>query len=168
MGILKEILITPDYQMLPFRQAHIDNINIPWFESQYIESLAIDETQKMKDYETIMKDHDGLSYTFIQDGEILLCFGISLMWRGVGEFWIMPSDSDEFVSISVINHVTQMIDIIIEQFTLNRIHIQVRVANERTLCFINSLGFDKEGLMKKYGPEGGDYFMLSKTINREK
>jgi hypothetical protein len=161
MGILKEILIIPDYQMLPFRQTHIDNINIPWFESQYIESLAIDDTQKIK-------DHDGLSYTLIQDGKILLCFGVTLMWRGVGEFWIMPSDSDELVSISVINHVTQMIDIIIEQFTLNRIHIQVRVANERTLCFINSLGFDKEGLMKKYGPEGGDYFMLSKTINREK
>ena len=168
MSVIKDLSLSPNYQVLPFRKSHMESINIPWFEAQYIENLAVDiiGMSLPQDKDNSIQSND-LSYTYIYKGEVLVCFGVNILWRAVGELWIIPSDSDDLIMLSVLSKISQIIDIIIEEYTLNRVQIQVRVANERTLCFINSLGFEKEGLMKQFGPEGGDYFMLSRTINRE-
>ena len=160
MEILKNTVIHPDFQILPFRERHLENVNIAQYESRYIESLA-------KGYHKTTFNHDGLSYTYISDGEILCCFGVQLLWQGVGELWMMPSDNDDMFLISHMSKISELIDIIIKDFSLNRLQIQVTVPNERTLCFVKSIGFEIEGTLKNYGPEGNDYFMLARTVDRK-
>jgi hypothetical protein len=45
---------------------------------------------------------------------------------------------------------------------LNRVQCTVKKDFMKGLKWARALGFETEGLLKKYGPEGSDYFMLSR------
>ncbi len=51
------------------------------------------------------------------------------------------------------------------QLKLRRVHTTIRADFPTAEKWIKILGFEKEGLMRKFGPEGEDHFLFSKVVS---
>lgn len=103
------------------------------------------------------------SRTFVQDGEVLAIVGFTPLYSKTGEFWAV-------VSKDIIRHRTgfsraakRTLGKWILDKELYRVQMVVHADYRDTFDFAVFLGFKPEGLMRKYGPEGGDYYMMGRV-----
>jgi len=106
----------------------------------------------------------GQSFSAIDNGHLIACRGIKQLWPGVAEVWFLSSDK-------VHNHVRPVIKIIfkylprlIKEQKLVRIQSAVRADWPEAQRFAQFMGLENEGLMRKYGPDGTDYFRYARVI----
>jgi len=101
--------------------------------------------------------HD--AWTGIVNGHIIAAAGFIPMWDGVAECWFIGSDRIQTRIKSVLKTTKQ----IINEVSYKRLHSNVRADWMKAIRFAEVLGFEKEGLMKKFGPEGSDYLVMGKV-----
>lgn len=107
--------------------------------------------------------NNAVGYTlFDDDMEILACAGVHLMWEGVAEGWIVMSVHGYKSPRTIARYTDRLFDTIMKDNSLRRIQASVSAADQRSVRFAKWLGFEDEGLMKQYGPDGGDYYRLAR------
>ena len=47
--------------------------------------------------------------------------------------------------------------------SLKRIQASVHTNDQQAIRYVEWLGFENEGLMKKYGPDGSDYYRFARV-----
>jgi RimJ/RimL family protein N-acetyltransferase len=57
-----------------------------------------------------------------------------------------------------------MFDYLQEEFDYQRIQASIAVTDKTAKRFAEWLGFQNEGVMKKYGPDGTDYYRYARVI----
>ena len=91
----------------------------------------------------------GWSFTILDHGHLIACVGISEMWEGVGEAW--------FVGSARLHQKSRE-----KKHKLCRVQAACRADWAEALRFAKFMGFEEEGLMKKYGHDGEDFIRLAK------
>lgn len=114
----------------------------------------------MKEYAEELQ-HPDWSYSVIHNGHLVLCCGIVPMWAGVGEVWFIASNLIHTHKIPFIRFARQKMMEVVEANSLIRVQGVVKVGWDTALRFSKFMGFETEGIMKKYGPEGADYYRIS-------
>jgi hypothetical protein len=116
-------------------------------------------------YPAITEKHLTLA-VFSDDGKALLVTGLVFYWNGVAENWCIVIDRElmEKNAKSLVRDMHMMIDEARKGFKLHRIQCIVDSENVRDLRWATFFGFEPEGLMKKYGPDGKDYYRLARTF----
>jgi len=107
----------------------------------------------------------GQAFTAIdEEGRIVCSAGIFDVWKGVGEAWLVGSSILNERGIALTRILARRFKVIIKTKKYQR--IQCVVHNEWTISqkFVELLGFENEGLMRKYGPEGWDYIRYALII----
>ena len=104
----------------------------------------------------------GWSYTLIEYGHIICCAGIVNMWPGVGEAWFIASSKIHnnvrpFIRFAK----TDVMQKVVDENDLWRVQAVCKSDWPAAMKFARFMGFEPEGLMKKYGPEGMDYFRVA-------
>lgn len=102
-------------------------------------------------------DEIGSNSIFI-NGILVFVGGIVPKWTGVGEGWLLV---DKALPILVQPYKKEFFIGFNYYMTLlgyDRIETSVLKGFDQGIKFIEGLGFEKEGLMKKYGPDGKDYW----------
>ncbi|BAQ86544.1 putative acetyltransferase [uncultured Mediterranean phage uvMED] len=102
-------------------------------------------------------DHD--SWTIVEHGHIICSGGFIDMWEGVAEVWFIGSDKIQ----TKVKFVVETTKDIMNKSPYTRIHASVKADWKKAVRFASFLGFKKEGLMKKFGPEGADYLIMGKV-----
>ena len=107
------------------------------------------------------REDDIGSVTAVLDGQILACSGAKQVWPGVGELWatFSPQVDDHKVEIARLTR-TVLDDIM----TLGKFHrIQCHVVSNfyRGLRMAQFLGFDEEGIARKYTMNAEDCYLFS-------
>lgn len=105
-------------------------------------------------------DHVGVkdqSFTLKINGEAVACGGILPMWHGVGEGWVLASHKIHGHTISIPRIIYDILDELMDKHGYWRIQGATLANWKQGLRFARFLGFEKEGLMKRYGPGGEDY-----------
>ena len=133
----------------PFKQEHLDQINLDYELS--------DETKK-----TFICNGELSGITLFDDKTILGFGGVHLLWRGVGESWIMLSTEGRKKPLTVAKYTFNLFDDIMARNSLERIQASVASDDPKAISFAKWLGFEVEGLMRKYGPDGNDYYRLAR------
>tara|TARA_R100001463_G_scaffold32675_3_gene73063 strand:+ start:5391 stop:5834 length:444 start_codon:yes stop_codon:yes gene_type:complete len=106
----------------------------------------------------------GWSYTLIENGHIICCSGIVDMWPGVGEAWFIASSKIHdnvrpfirFAKTDIMHRVTT-------DNNLWRVQGVCKADWPAARRFARLMGFEEEGLMRKYGPEQADYIRIAKV-----
>ena len=97
------------------------------------------------------------TYTTMYKGEITAIGGVQKCWPGVGTafLWALPA----FVSYPIASARTwkKIYQSIAEGGEFHRIEATVEVDDDDRVRFLKFLGFEYEGLMRKYSPEGYDH-----------
>jgi hypothetical protein len=82
-----------------------------------------------------------VAYTLLDDDKVLAVGGAHIMWFGAGEGWVLVSPDCLRTPASFARHVD----------------------DDRAYRFAEWLGFENEGIMRKYGVDGGDYYRMARV-----
>ena len=106
----------------------------------------------------------GLAFSGLIDGYVIASAGIKPLWNGVGEGWIVASDKMPNKKLSVINLIKENFDNMIHDNGFVRVQAGVRFDWPEAKRFAEFLGFEHEGIMRKYGPDGQDYYRMARVF----
>ena len=123
------------------------------------ESEAIEEV-------AAIREESGKCITGLINGEVVGSAGVDLYWPGVGEIWMMVKSKRKDVSVlrnvEGITVIRKGIERLIKDHKLVRAQVHVRLDFRRMHRLIKILGFEKEGLQRKWMPDGADVIVYSR------
>ncbi len=99
----------------------------------------------------------------ILDGECIgVCF-LRRLWAGRGEFQLLLGHRVGAIEMLAIHRkAKELLDVVAAKHGLRRIETVVRTSFEQGHRWAEMLGFDSEGLLRRYAPDGSDYTMYSR------
>lgn len=104
----------------------------------------------------------GPARTLIIEHQIVCCGGIVLLEWNKGEAWTLFSTLINKYPKSVFRFVRDNLELLIREHELNRVQALINPYSDRSQRFAEHLGFEKEGLLRSFGPNGEDYLMYAR------
>lgn len=102
------------------------------------------------------------AFTAVHDGIIIGCGGVKALWPGVGEAWGVPSVHVVNYKRDVVMLAKEALRIIWKQSPdLNRVQAVVASGFVKGELLAGYLGFECEGVMRKYGKNGEDFKLFA-------
>jgi hypothetical protein len=109
-------------------------------------------------------DVPGMAFTAVENGYLIASSGVQPLWKGVGEGWFVASNKMPKKKLTIIKMIKDNFDNIIQENNLIRVQAGVRSDWPTAKRFAEFLGFEHEGIMRKYGPDGQDYYRMARII----
>lgn len=103
----------------------------------------------------------GPAWTLRRDGRVLGCGGVVLLWPGVGEAWSLSAAADG-AALVMTRAVAAGLAAAEADHGLHRVQASVRRDNGRGRRWLAVLGFEEEGIMRAYGPDGADFVRVAR------
>ena len=107
---------------------------------------------------------DDMAFTGVIDGEIIACGGIYPIWENVGEAWFLGTDYVNKYPIIVTKTIRKYLKDLMFNNKLHRVQAHVRSDWDRANRWIEFLGMQKEGVVRKFSPDGRDHILFSKVL----
>ena len=104
------------------------------------------------------------AYTAMLESKVFMIGGVYGLWKGVGEAWFVMSSMAYEKPFAVAKHSSLLLDHVQEENDLKRIQASVHTNDKQAVRYVEWLGFENEGLMKKYGPDGSDYYRFARVV----
>lgn len=107
---------------------------------------------------------DDLSHTYISNGHVIAVGGVAPLWPGVGEGWVVCSAKVFDHGVGVARSTRGLLDEMAANHNFHRIQSAVLTGNERLERFAKFLGFQREGIMRRYGTDQKDYAIFARIF----
>ena len=119
-----------------------------------------------KDFELLAEGwkKGGPSYTMTVDGEIAVCAGLVLLGWNRAEAWTLLSSVFTKHYRTCFREIKKRLSLLIEESFIRRVQATAVPHYEEGIRFLEHLGFEQEGLLRKYGPNGEDLIMFGRII----
>lgn len=123
------------------------------------------ETDLVDDYTAFLDCYikNGLAYTLIADDRIIASGGVVRLLPGSGEYWSLVTPWIHRYPIAFFKAAKERLESMILDLRLHRVQSTVRTDDKRAVKFLLSLGFDIEGLLRKYSPDGLDHYIMGRV-----
>tara|TARA_R110000765_G_scaffold408431_1_gene506179 strand:+ start:84 stop:563 length:480 start_codon:yes stop_codon:yes gene_type:complete len=153
---LPQIRMGHDEHIVPLTYDHLTKINLKEENSDFVDVIP--------NYINYVWDHaaEGTSWAGIGRGKVVVAFGIRPFWTGVSEMWLIPGKEIDRHAISVVRAAKQLTDTAINDYSIRRLQICVNTQNDTAFRFAKALRFEVESIMRRYGPDGADYYMMAR------
>lgn len=153
---MENITTNSSVVIVPFHWAHVHMMDLRPFEKQYFEWFD-DYNEYLKFYAT-----QPYSYSALLNGEIACCWGINTVFPHVGEGWLLTSYLVERNPISLTRSAARYISQTAIKMKLHRLQFVVDDSNLLAKRWAEALKFEREGLLKQYGPDKSDHIMYAR------
>ena len=101
-------------------------------------------------------------FTLEDDEEILAVGGAHILWPGVAEAWGLVSPSGKKHGRLFARYAKRRFEGMLKENDIKRMQAPIHATDESGMRFVEWLGFEKEGLMRKYGLQGEDYVRVAR------
>jgi len=142
------------------------------FSMAHVYLLDLDPWQKANmeahpDYMGMLQSYaqTGPAITALDDGKPALSFGVVPFYPGVAEAWMLRGDLVSAHPLSVAYGARMFFDHLGHIMGLWRCQIGVQSSNDRATRFAKFLKFETEGLMRQFGPERSDFYMMARLYH---
>lgn len=143
-------------KIVPYKVEHVKNIIKYGLNDERIELDA-------KSYEDqIDFTIPAMAFTLLVNNNPVVSGGVYPLWPGVAEGWVISSRRIFNFNLSAAKAIKKRTDYICINNGVWRLQTAVRADYETGIRFAKWLGLEKEGLMKKYGPDGSNYYRMAK------
>tara|TARA_R110002020_G_scaffold18119_3_gene63830 strand:+ start:1398 stop:1892 length:495 start_codon:yes stop_codon:yes gene_type:complete len=145
-----------DYKLIDFEPALVPMLKPRGTDATFFKHIP--------DFSSIMSGYAsmGPAYMACYKGQVICIFGCIPLWQGVGECWLITDESLPDHA-RPFHRVTKLIlDRFLSELNLVRLQITVHSDNFLALKWAKVLYFKKEGLLKRYGPDGKDFYILAR------
>lgn len=133
-------------QVIPFKPEHLDQIELK------------ENFNRSDCPQTVMNT----AFTFTRDGHILAIIGGFPFVPGVIHFWAFLSKHIRKYPLDFQKEVLKMLDWYETNEKPRRIQFEVRADYDMGCRWAESLGMQREGLMRKWGPDGSDHYLYAR------
>ena len=140
-----------------FKPEHADEIISFGMNSKLMEIDASFEDNRICNYST-----KGNAYTMFMNDKPVFAIGIVILWDGVAEGWVMASQNIFEMKFLAAKTMKELTDDMCKKNKIKRLQTSVKADFKLGVRFATWLGLEVEGLKKKYGPDGSDYYQLGK------
>ena len=140
-----------------FKPEHADQIISFGMNSKLMEIDASFEDNRICNYST-----KGNAYTMFMNDKPVFAIGIVILWDGVAEGWVMASQNIFEMKFLAAKTMKELTDDMCKKNKIKRLQTSVKADFKLGIRFATWLGLEIEGLKKKYGPDGSDYYQLGK------
>lgn len=110
------------------------------------------------------------AFTAVFEDKIVGVGGAIILWEGVAEFWLMLTadcKKEGIFGIIALQAIKNKVDDLIRQYKLRRAQCTVRIDFPKARKMVVALGFELEGLMKCYCPDGCDVWLYARITKWE-
>ena len=107
----------------------------------------------------------GHAFSLLTNGHLIASGGIYPIWPGFGEAWFLSSDMVVKHKRPVIVQLKKHIDALSKEHEYHRIQATAREDFTVGQRFLEFLGFEREGLLRNYGPDKSDHYMYARIID---
>ena len=145
-----------NYKIVPYDRSHADEILTFGMNDKLLEDDASSEEGRI-DFGI-----PGLSFSLFANNDIVLSGGITPMWDGVAEGWVIASKRIFDHKIKSIISIKKRLDLLCENNNVWRLQTSVKENFKTGIRFAEFLGLKKEGLMRMYGPDKSNYYRMAK------
>jgi hypothetical protein len=145
-------------QVVPFAPGHLSDINLRCHDTPAFELYSRGMTERFNAGE-IKHGWSGMVGT-----DVVACGGVFTLWPGVGEAWIVGSDMVTEYALSFHRAVKTHLWALCKSGEYHRIQCIVRDSFKGSHPWVKRLGFQWEGKLRAYSPEGHDCHMYSILI----
>jgi len=144
------------YKIIPYDRSHTDEILTFGINDKLLENDTSSEEGRI-DYGI-----PGLSFSLFANNDIVLSGGITPMWDGVAEGWVIASKRIFDHKIKSILSIKKRLDLLCANNNIWRLQTSVKEEFKTGIRFAEFLGLKKEGLMRMYGPDKTNYYRMAK------
>lgn len=132
------------------------------FSEDHIDLIDLRDGQDIRDYKDRIAVYAtmGHAYTLVVDNKIICCSGIINSHQGVAEAWVIAGKDFEKHGMVISRTIKGFLDLV--QPFYHRFQMSVLVGFEDAEKFAEFLGFEKEGIMRKFDSAGKDYTLYSR------
>lgn len=106
----------------------------------------------------------GPCYTLIVDEQMVASAGMVIHWPGMAELWAITTPLVEDYPLTFHRVVRDGLDKQITEHGLHRVECTVLTNHKVSVKWLTKMGFDIEGIRRKYDPYKNDYFLMAKVI----
>jgi hypothetical protein len=138
-------------RIVPFEPAHLQAIEAREFEAREMLFLP-DMAERVRDYMA-----RGMAYTGFLGDKILMCAGIVVLWRGVGEVWSVTTPLVTKYPLTFHRTMSRVLGLLERSMGLWRIQVAIHANHYVSQRWIERLGFEFESFKPGYGPDGSRY-----------
>ena len=126
------------------------------------------DAQDTSEFETYAElwGKEGPAYTIVVDGEVVFCGGVVNIGWNRGEAWTLMSKLFYKYPKTCFKICRNQLNKVIEEHKFARVQALVDPKLYGGVRFMEHLGFEKEGLLKKYGPQSEDMWMMGRIPER--
>ena len=103
----------------------------------------------------------GPAWTGFVDGQIAAVAGMTILWPGLGEAWLVLTPVGMAHPVFVTRRIAKHLWAVIREHGLRRVHVDVVADHQAGLDLVRALGFTDEHRMAAYGPSGEDFIRLA-------
>lgn len=107
----------------------------------------------------------GCSYTLTEAGELYGVFGGVPLWKGVIETFLIPGDNFAERKLSCIKAIKRHEEMARSALGLWREQTTVPVNNHVAIRWLEFLGYEQEGVLRKFGPDGQDHYRYARLYD---
>jgi len=156
MGLIQlpTFKMRPDEQIVPLQYNHLLSIELGPHEKEYAASIP-----GYLDYVWENSEH-GWSWAAIGRGKVVCVFGVRDVWPGVVEAWFIPGEGLESHARSTLVGARALLSEVMATSGIRRMQIFVKSQHMVALRFAKALHFEVECELRKFGPEGADYYSM--------
>jgi len=147
-----------DIEIVEFHPNHVEVMEV-----RSIEALGIMQMEDAHDRLEQLSKNSLDAQTFLHDGRVIFCAGYVQLWPGVIEVWMIPSIYVKTITLSFCKLLKAYVNDIMEKHNCHR--LQTTAPNDAEHDkWMKFLGFEKEGVLRKYTYSYEDYSMHAKVI----
>lgn len=138
-------------KIIPFKPEHLEVMEMRDHEAKFFTNHQ----------EHVNALNNGMAQTGMYNGRIICCFGISPYFGTIADIWLIPSIYMKDHAVKVAKGTRVWLDEMRQDLNLHRMET-VSVNDDLHDRWMTFLGFEKEGIKKKY-LNGMDYAMWGRV-----
>lgn len=138
-------------RIIPFDATHIDELQLQPRQAHAISHLTIPYVMTLQNV--------GISASAEHEGKILGCAGVMPLGFGIGTLWGLAS-------LKAGPHMVRIhkcLERLIELADLRRVEATAEIDWPNACRFLVALGFEQEGIKRKYGIDGRDHYSYGRV-----
>jgi len=105
-----------------------------------------------------------LSWSGVHNGHLVGAGGIIPIWDGVAECWLVGGWRLGSHKVSAVRALTVTLARLVKEQQLRRLQAIVRADWDQAVRFVEFLRFEREGLLRGYGPDGSDHYVYARIF----
>lgn len=144
--------------IIPFENAHAEYIV-----SQRMNDKFLELSPQHKKFAYFLKEI-GMSFTGVVNNKPIAAGGIFPLWDNVAEGWVLATNEIHRYPITLAKVIKQRTEMMCLNNKIKRLQTSVKADSKLAIRFAEWLGLKQEGLMKKYGPDGSDYYRYARLF----